>query len=371
MFKVIVTIFLFFLFASILFAQTAAIITQEDLAQPGYVIYVVHDSLPEVAIAKQIMNNIGVQQTWNFTNMHSHFADTVYIVESNQTLYQNVFSNANICAVKAEEGKDFYIQNNSIGLFIEGNASNAYSSNSKIIKRSPPLQIIRYPYTYLDTLSSTSLTDETSYYGKNVKIGKDTVFVDSTRIIATTCQTSFVDAYGDLYTPNNIFNAIRQNITRSLKKEVFNYIQGQGWSYYKSIVDTSFQLKWWAENAQYPIVECSYYARNDYDSIYDLKFSSFRLIDSSEGIENAIQSPNILVYPNPASELVNFANLPTDAYYIKIYTILGKLLLEEKLLLGSQKYTLSLSKLSDGVYHCSLFDKNIEKLTQYTLIKQK
>lgn len=330
----------------------AAIITQDDVMQPGYEVYLVHDSLASQSIVNQILTKVGNDQVWDFSLLHNHHTDTLQFVETDITLYEKEFLNATVCAVKVEDGKDFFLENNIEGLFLSGHVNDAFMANSYVVKRIPPLQLIRYPCTYLDTLSSYSSITEIAYYGQYIMNGQDSCFADSIKVISTITATTTIDAYGTLTTPNNLLNAIRQNSSKYLIEYTYNYVQGLGWLLNNTRYDTAYYLKWWAENAQYPVVECNYIPHRN--SIAHLKFSSFRFIGEGSSVNN-INPISIQLFPNPAKETIELKNVSNKGE-IKIYDALGNLLVNQKLIPHPSSTIISIEKLSIGIYYYAIFD---------------
>lgn len=341
------------------------VISHNDLAQPGYLVYVVKDTLVEKSIVQQILYNTGCAQTWDFSFINTHETDTMEFIDASHTLHQNYFPEASVCLVKKGKDNDFYIKNNNTGLYLEGNVSNVFSSSATILQRNPPLQIVRYPFTYLDTLSSTSITSETAYYGKYVKNAVDSDFVDSVRIISTTTLSSMVDAYGVLIVPSGEFYALRQNSSMWSIKDIYEYIQGKGWTLYENQYDTTYYFKWWAKNAQYPIVECGYIPHNS--RIYGLKYSSFRLLEGS-GI-NEWNTSGIKLFPNPVTSAIQFINMPEEVSSIEIIDCMGKKIIQENINPMGQGISISMKQFKNGVYHYTLFDNKYTKITSAKFLK--
>ena len=63
-------------------------------------------------------------------------------------------------------------------------------------------------------------------------------------------------------------------------------------------------------------------------------------------------------------------NLNYGIYDLKIYNVLGELIIQDKIPSGSQKYAVSLANLPNGIYQYSLFDNNkYEKVFEGKVIK--
>ncbi len=73
------------------------------------------------------------------------------------------------------------------------------------------------------------------------------------------------------------------------------------------------------------------------------------------------ESPEIAVYPNPASAFatVSFGNMPGKVY-LKITDAVGKIILASEAIDASQDYTLDLTKLNKGVYFVTVSDKSMQ-----------
>lgn len=58
-------------------------------------------------------------------------------------------------------------------------------------------------------------------------------------------------------------------------------------------------------------------------------------------------SGNITVYPNPASDIISFKNAPQESFYISVFRVDGKLVLNKQVSSGSN---FNISNLESGVY---------------------
>jgi hypothetical protein len=358
----------FFVLCKVLIAQLPApVITQDDIAQLDYEVQLFKDTIPDNAIINQILNNTGSNQTWDFSSLKSHDSDTITFIDAHQTNYFSSFPSADVCALKADSGKDSFIRNDVDGLFLEGNVSNILVSNSKTVKRNPALQLMRYPCTYADTLTSWSYTTETFFLGKKILNGPNLVLVDSIKYYTENQLDSKIDAYGIVSIPNGSYSVLRQNTGRYQTKYVYEFIQSQGWLLYETISDTVYQLSWWAEDSQYPVVECTYSPNTN--QINGLKYSSFRPVESSSLTSEINTHQYFSIYPNPCNQLINLFNIPEHTSYLLIHDCLGKKEIEKEIPENKKTMQVGIQNLLSGLYFCSLLDKDFQMIENLKFVK--
>jgi hypothetical protein len=82
------------------------------------------------------------------------------------------------------------------------------------------------------------------------------------------------------------------------------------------------------------------------------------------GIEETMNISSLLVYPNPADEFI-FINENLNATHLKIYNMLGKLIMEQKI--SASKNNINVSQLKNGMYIIQII-KNEQTLSSVKLI---
>jgi len=96
---------------------------------------------------------------------------------------------------------------------------------------------------------------------------------------------------------------------------------------------------------------------------WDISFTT-----SGVGVNTYEKIKNIIVYPNPSSELLNISlnSIVTDELLCQIYSIEGKLIYSEKFEIenGANSKTINISNLSKGFYLLKLVSKNGENYQQ-------
>ena len=101
--------------------------------------------------------------------------------------------------------------------------------------------------------------------------------------------------------------------------------------------------------------------------IFFLKLDKNGNIIGSQGINEIITQSEILVYPNPASEIINFDIGMFKDFQLLIYNQLGQVVLEDKLTQGNN--TINISNLKKGIYFYKLQNTN-EKTISGKFVKE-
>lgn len=115
------------------------------------------------------------------------------------------------------------------------------------------------------------------------------------------------------------------------------------------MIDTSRTHFYWVKDMKSPLLEIEYNA--SYDSIYNMTFRYAYL-----SYVNSSLMTNLEVYPNPASEIINFNLENSNGYSVAIFSTDGRLV--SILKLESDNTSLNLSKFTQGTYIYQIFDKN-------------
>lgn len=305
-------------------AQSAITLTNLDLPVVGKTLYVYHDtsSFYTESINTEAGKN-GSSQTWNFSELNTNTIDTIEYVEPASTGYNDTFPNAQVCALSSMYDNAIFINTANDGFYIDGMLS--YPSNS-VLKYSTASVLINYPSTYLDTAYNVSEIVSQSVFGKPVKMNGIQYFADSVKRTVTQKVHSIIDAYGIVSTPGGSFDALRQNVIQTTERSMYYYLQGPGWTLFKTKAVESNLLRWWANGYGCPVAECRYYPNSGVVRSFSFVKQEDPIVVT--GIKEANNNFNINVYPNPAVNNIVFSNVSENST-VSVYSATGSLMLEK------------------------------------------
>lgn len=115
------------------------------------------------------------------------------------------------------------------------------------------------------------------------------------------------------------------------------------------IIDTSKSHLYWVKTMKYPILEIEY--TNNYDSIHNMTFRYAYLSNVEDFEVNFVK-----VYPNPASEYLNFYLNKAGNYTLIIRDFNGNLILQNNL--SENIFKLNITELVSGIYIYQIYDNN-------------
>ena len=95
--------------------------------------------------------------------------------------------------------------------------------------------------------------------------------------------------------------------------------------------------------------------------IFFLKLDKNGNIIGSQGINEIITQSEILVYPNPASDIINFDIGMFKDFQLLVYNQLGQVVLEDKLTQGNSM--INISNLKKGIYFYKLQNTNAKTIS--------
>lgn len=303
-------------------AQNAITITNIDAPVIGKTLYIYHDtaSLYFAQINVEATKN-GSNQTWDFSDLIINVVDTVEYVEPASTAYNDTFPNANVCALSSMYNNAVFIDANNDGVYIEGVVN--YSSNSTT-KYSTPTILINYPSTYLDTAYNISEIVSQSVFGKFVKMNGIQYYADSVKRTVTQYIHSTIDGYGIVSTPGGSFDALRQYVSQTTERSTYYYLQGNGWTLFKTKSVDSYFLRWWANGYSHPVAECRYYPNSGIVRSFSfLKQEDPIVVTGIKKMNNVL---DVTLYPNPAINYVQFTNMGENCT-LSVYNSTGSLML--------------------------------------------
>lgn len=322
-------------------------IVETDMAQVGDIINRNTDTLALV-----VPGNAGANQTWDLSNAVAHQTETTYAVAPSSTPFASGFSASNL-ALTTDNASYLYFTQNSSSLVADGIGGDLIGTGTPlVVPFNPSLLVQNFPLTYGSTF--------TDNYGMDVTTDGSAFGVSEIRYKRVAVVKDSTDGWGTVSTPDGTYSALRtkhiEYLTDSIWAKLFPFAPFQLFS---STNDTTVSYNWFAKESKLAVAELTV------DSLGNpLQLTWFA---PTVGIENGISAQiEAKIYPIPANNELNISlaeNEKAGTYLFTIYSIEGKLLVNEKLNLQIGKaQTLDISKLSAGNYIWGL--KNERDLQQ-------
>ncbi len=332
------------------------------LPQVGDTVLLASDKLPEgISITGK-----GAHQQWDFTGLQSAFTQKIEVKSANEAGKKPVFKNADIVIEEMDGGKGFYkLTENKLELIARKGPDPLNLGIHTTTYFASPLQELNTPLKYGMTsekdgrfsfkVAASDLSEEDLYALP--------ITPDSVQYKCFINRKSEMDAWGILSLPDNTYEVLREKRTeiKELKLEI--KVGALPWQDITDDVrDDRFKSKqlhrsyyFYSNETVLPIA--SAHLKPDGVSAETVFYT---VTDPSLNMRTVVSGrPNIYVYPNPAINNVRFefSNLKPSTYSLKIYNILGVVVMRKDYQLhGSKTIKLDISKLRKGTYLYSLTD---------------
>jgi hypothetical protein len=329
-----------------------------DVASPTTTLHLATDTLPTIVAGPG-----GASQTWNFISLANDKLDTVTILPTSAFPNAN-FPNANIIIAQGAHTALIYANNSAgaigslkiYGYVGYGVIAGHLDTITEII--SPSEKILNYPETYSTSFATNYHLRYKYYYGDSI----NHVFVDSLRSNSNTIGRDSVDAWGTLTTSLGTYDVIRsKEIKRTTDTSAAFFILSPAitpaWHTTSIRTDTSFIYNWYANNLGYTLVSATMNSTGT-----SVKKVQWLLEASTVGIADYMQSINEKVYPNPASNEINFLSDASKQKEIQVYDIAGRLL--DAITINNNLTTFNTSAYANGIYTYNIIGKDNSVLTR-------
>lgn len=266
----------------------------------------------------------GANQTWNLSGMVATSTASYTSSSPSSTPYASSFTNSNFSM-------------NFSGVYTFGNTSStvwqntgAYGNNV-MFAYSNPEDYLHYPFNMGNTFTDTWAVNFTSNTIPFARTGTTTVTYDG---------------YGTLTLPNGTFsNAVRVHFYQSFQ-DVYTYA-----SVTNTITYTNDEYMWYL-NGNHQTIAAVYTSSNSTSpGTQQNGFYVNNIVSSVNDYDNV--SSNIISYPNPAAEEINFDFLnSTEIKEIQFYDLTGKQILVEKINTNEMGNTIKvkLNQFTAGIY---------------------
>jgi len=303
--------------------------------------------------ADVIPGDAGANKIWDFSFLkEKNSPRTMTFIDPKGTDGEADFPTANSAIVDGEAwGEELGI------IYFEKNASSfnilgLYPDKKSVVtslhqgaKWNVPDTLMRFPLTYKDHFGGTYYSDFTT--------PANDPNVDSVRTKSLRLQLDTVDAYGIIKTSLGTFDAIRiKRYETNYYDSIFHHIPGSGWKFIVRGRSSSYKYLWLVKNIPQPVLEIARIVNPPY-SVYSIKW-----ITSYSGTTAINQEPgncNVVVYPDPTKNELNFKNLNENAHKIEITDAMGKKIIEIKIC--SRDMNIKTNGFSVGMYFYRITDK--------------
>jgi len=337
------------------------IITAEVLPRIGDTILMASDNLPEnIAILGK-----GEDQSWDMMSLQSAFTQKIAIKAANRSRRKMPFAKEGVLMQEMNGINNFFKSDGhslellgSIGLdpMNMGVQTTTYYTQ--------PIETVHFPLKY-----GMTSTEEGRFSFKVAveDLPKAVLYTlpitpDSIRYRCLVTQTKEIDAWGTLALPDNTYDVLRE---KNIEERVYRIDIKVGNLPWQDITEGVDDPK-----MQVPQISQSYhFYSNETTSKVAVAYMKpngvnpeavyYTVSDPSSTMRTSNGRPDIYAYPNPAINDVRFefSNLKPSEYSLKIYNILGVVVMEEKYPLnGFNTKKLDVSKLRKGTYLYSLSD---------------
>ncbi len=337
------------------------VITSEVLPRVGDTILMASDNLPEnVAILGR-----GENQSWDLMSLQSAFTQKVAITTTNQERTSIPFNASGILMQEINGVKSFFESDgHSLSLLGTIGLDPMNIGVQTTTFYSEPIETVHFPLKYGE---KKKIQGDFSFKIATEDLPKDILYTlpitpDSVRYRCTLTQEKEIDGWGTLALPDNTYDVLREKVVEERTYRVDIKVGSLPWQdITEAVDDPKIQKKQLSESFHFysnettSKVAVAYMKPNGVNP----ELVYYTVTDLSSTMRTAGNRPDIYAYPNPAINDVRFefSNLKPSDYSLKIYNILGVVVMQEDYTLnGFKTKKLDVSKLRKGTYLYSLSD---------------
>ncbi len=335
-------------FVSALSAQTT--ITENDMAPVMTMLRIAKDTLPDTSLVHP--GNIGANQTYNLAGLANNSVDTMNFSLPSFTPYGNLYPNCNRVIIQSPSASPTYAfcTQNSTGLYMNGGVADPGTGSPVNLTNTPAETNITFPSSLGTTFSNNFTSHAKFFYGQDPGIG---FVLDSVEIISHIVKTSVIDGWGSVTTPAGTFNCARQTVLRTNVDSIYGYAMFPlfGWAFLISQTDSNRVYSYWANGIGYPVAQLT-----DAHEFGIITSGEYFLSTAIAEIQEHSNASLISVYPNPASDNINFNSKANSVSIIEIYDVNGQLISSQALM--NANTSINVSAFSNGIYFYSAIDVN-------------
>lgn len=343
----------------VLSSKAQITVTQADFAGIGDVISQVTDTLPVVAISP---GTAGINQVWDFSLLHNHYSTNWNFVNPTATPFTTSFPMTNL-SVSLPGPFYNYLNSSSTSVQLWGFGGNILGDGTQhALVYNNPEKMVQFPATYNSTCNDTSKYDRKFYYGHTVTYAGNNYFIDSVRQKEVNYITGIIDAWGTAVTPDGSFPVLRQNNIKHsidsiwMRVQLFNL-----WVSVSTTNKTQQSYGFIGNGIKYALVNISYYP--DSNAIKKIDWVRATPVAVSEyGFSN-----EILTFPNPASDILNFNNSGNENLYAVLFDIEGREIKNIQIAANSIA-SLAIAEIDNGSYILKIYNNSGEMKSEKIMI---
>ena len=282
----------------------------------------------------------GPNQTWNYGELNDYGQDFIALGMADWFSGSNNFPTATM-ATEDENGTQIFFRKNTEAFDLMGIYGDVFETGSNApLAFSPYQRQLTFPSTYGTTFTNVSTINITL---------DDIEEADSVLVTVTTHRFSEMDAWGTITTPFGTFPAIRQHIKDSTIQTATAYLFGfpvfnqseteitHGYSFYSD-----------AQNARYILLQYNFDPETELLSNVQWQMAAPFL-----NIDQANDSQNVTIYPNPANTDINLRFETAFSGEIEILDALGRSI-HHQVVNNSLDFNLNVSHFTSGIYFVQL-----------------
>ncbi len=283
----------------------------------------------------------GADLTWDFSEVLQQKIDTIAPIDPATTDHADDFTNSNLAFGTVEFAG--YTQNNTNEYVSLGFGGYIASIDADILMVFSDADTINdFPMNYGDSRDAAAYgTTTANVQGQDIRLSRSTF------------RTQEIDAWGEITTPEGTYDVLRVNEYLIEIDSVFAIMYGsEAYQEDYSSFDTSYNYIFYTTSInhdfnKYPLLEVQY--DNNTDTSLSIKWLTYE--KQSNGIVKISDSKNILVYPNPTSDIVNIKTTE-NIISVNIYNTEGKVVKT------TSKHQIQISDLPSSIYFIEVKTKN-------------
>ncbi len=290
----------------------------------------------------------GPMQTWDYSTLAYPDYDTTAFIDPSVTPYYIDHFQSNVSSYDPSSDAYRYYTNATDGFYLDA-VQDPYRSSNFF----PPQLIVPVPFTF----GNTRATYSTSQFDTSIT---DTTGTFIYRFIYRIGSFHKANGYGTLTTPNGTYNDVLQvNITDTVYDSVYVDIGGGNYLPLFGSMTQSVSYRFFSSG-----LTSNFLMQLDFDSTGTIPMSSQFLVDHPLGIDKVAENKQPMVYPNPASQNINFKYLNENTKVV-IYDNNGK---EVYRITDYGLKNINIQTLKNGVYHYEV--SNLGKVQKGSFVVQ-
>ncbi|MEM9024237.1 MAG: hypothetical protein AAGB22_10875, partial [Bacteroidota bacterium] len=223
-------------------ASAQITITQSDIATAGQALLVAQDTASGVSVGAA-----GANQSWDFSSLPLDVVEDITFADPATTLSASLFPNADLAQENPND--TLFYKLTATEWSIDGQTGDILDLGFDVrVPFSPDLTILQFPSTFNDNFTSITVIDSTL---------EDTFTgtADSLRLRRIITLTSDIDAYGEVITPVDTFDVIRQYRSQIILDTLEAKFPVIGWQFFTALVTEEYRYLWWANGEDTPVLD--------------------------------------------------------------------------------------------------------------------